>query len=97
MKHGTVTPYLKDIPKHIDYVTHPLSCADVSILHQKLAILVISRNKDYNCFLTRQLWFFWPLMSYFKVVLRNMTEILTMSAKLTTPGFLEFNVVWNQG
>ena len=45
-KLSTVIPYL-----NIHYVTHPLSCADLSIFLGKSAIFVVSGNASVDCIL----------------------------------------------
>ena len=46
LKLSTVIPSLKRFKKCIIHARHPLSSADISIFHQKLANFVISGNKD---------------------------------------------------
>ena len=51
MKPGTVIPYPKTIQKYMNFVTHHLSSADISIYQQKSANFAISRNTDIDIIL----------------------------------------------
>ena len=46
MKLGTIMPYLREIQKCINHVTHQLSSADISIFSRKSANFATSRNTD---------------------------------------------------
>ena len=89
MKLGTVIPYLKEIQKSYNHLTHPLSSADISIFHQKSAFFIISRNTNIDCILIHNLYLFLIFLESLKVVLINMLTILMISAKLATLGFLK--------
>ena len=55
MKLDIVIPKLKNIQTGVYQLEHSLSSPDISIFHQILAIFVISRNEDKNCFLIQNL------------------------------------------
>ena len=87
MKLGTVKPYLKN------YVTHPLTSADISIFHRQSANFVISRNTDIDCILVHIFYFFQFFMSLLEILLIKLVIILTMSAKMATPGLVKITVL----
>ena len=58
MKLGTVIPYPKRSNKYMNHVTFPLSSAEISIFHRKLANFAISRNTDIDCILTHNFYLF---------------------------------------
>ena len=51
MKLGTVILYLKKFKKYMNYMTHPLSSASISIFSLEIANCAISRNTDIDCIL----------------------------------------------
>ena len=70
-------------------MTYPFLFFDISICHEKLAVFLLE-NKNKNCVLIHKLWTFLTLVGVFgQVGLANLIEILMMSSKLATQGFLE--------
>ena len=74
-----------------NYVTQPLSSADISNFDWKSVTFVISRNTDTDSVLIHNFSSF-NLFASLKIFLKNMVVILMMSAKLTTLSLLKLKV-----
>ena len=54
--------------KYLNFVTHPLTSAGISIFHLKSANFAISRNTDIDCILIHNLYFFELVLSCWEIV-----------------------------
>ena len=80
----------------MNYVTHPLSSAYISIFPQEISKFALSRNTDIDCMLIHNFQFFLTYFESLRISLTNIIAILIMSAKIATIGFLKIKVFWNK-
>ena len=81
----------------MNYVTHPLNSADISIFHRKSANFAILENTNIDYILVYNFSFFYFSLSLLKNFWIDMVTIFMVSAKLATLGLLKIKIFRNKG
>ena len=96
-KRGKVIPYLKEIQKNINHVTHPLTSVDISIFLLEIRKCCYIKKYRYRFYFDPYLIFFLNFLESLKIVLINMVTIFMMSAKMAALALLKIKLFWNKG
>ena len=91
-KRDKVIPYLKEIQKNINHVTHPLTSADISVFLLEISQFCYIKKYRYRFYFDPYLIFFLNFLESLKIVLINMVTIFMMSAKMAALAFLKIKL-----
>ena len=97
MKLGTVIPYLKEIQKYMNHVTHPLSSADISNFSAEICKSCYIKKYLYRLHFDTKLLILFTFLESIKIVLIKKVAIMVMSAKMATPDLLKIKIFWKKG
>ena len=92
MELGTVIPYLKNIQKILNHVTHFLSSLDISISSAEISRFCFIKKNRYRLYFDTDFLILLTFFESLKIVLIKMVTILMMSTKMATLSFPKIKI-----
>ena len=83
--------------KHMNHLTHLLVFADISVFLPKTSKFCYIKKYRHRLHIDKQLLIPLTYFEFLKIALIKMVQLLMMSAKMATLGFLKIKVFWKNG
>ena len=81
----------------MNHVTQTLNSADISIFSTEISRFCYTRNTDIDCSLVHKFLILLVFLEFLKICMINLVIILTMSARIATPGLPKMTVFLSKG